>query len=225
MPRKPEKSKEVRRMELNRSNRIKRKQRRKQGLCTTCGKPVDRDGVLCSECYKKASEDQKKRREVLLSLNLCPICGVNQIFPPEKSCPECKAKKAISRSERIDYYREWERKKVAERRAKGLCPYCGKRPPDEGYKMCAECREKARKKYAKKEKPYMRSEWVAERRCAICGKDELVPNKRVCWGCYATRLEAVKKSNANTDPAKRKEWGKMNARIRGKYNRNYDKFT
>lgn len=218
-------SNEMKRMRQNYRRRVLRKERREKGLCTRCGKPLDRDGAMCSKCLEKNHELQEKRREWLLASGICPICGINNIFPHEKSCPECKAKKAIAKAENMDYYVEWNRKKIAERRANGLCPICGKRPPDEGYKSCAECREKARKRRIRKEKPYKRNEWMAEGKCAICGKDELVPNKRVCWNCYATRLKATEKGRANTSPDAKKTWIKTNARIRGKYNRNYDKFT
>ena len=222
-PQKRKRLSEKQRARINQKKKALRAKRRKEGLCTKCGKPLDRDGALCTECLESGRQYQNERRNKLISLGLCPICGINIIFEHEKSCPECKAKKAIAQSKNQEYYREWGRNKVAERRANGLCPQCGKRPVDEGYKSCSECREKARKKYARKEKPYKRNEWSAEGRCAVCGKDELVPYKRVCWSCYGKRLESVKKCNENREQ-KEKSWHKTNVIIRGKYNTNYNKF-
>ena len=37
--------------------------RQEQGLCPTCGKPLDRDGYYCTECNIKHNQYQKETKD------------------------------------------------------------------------------------------------------------------------------------------------------------------
>lgn len=204
--------------------KAKRIKRQEAGLCTKCGKPLDREGTQCQECHDRMSEHYHARRDKLLELGICPICGMNDIFGDEKSCPMCKAKRALWKADHREENAEYKRNLYASRIEKGLCPMCGKNPVNEGYKSCSACREHRRQEYAKKEKPYVRNEWSAERKCVLCGSDDLAPNKRICKLCYSKRLAAVKKTHEKTPDRRGHIWNKTNPQIRGKYRTTYDKF-
>ena len=209
--------------ESRKKAQIKRMNRKKNGLCTNCGKPIDREGSICNKCLEEMSDYAKKRRELLISIGICPICGQNEIFKNERSCPECKAKLSIYNKKRIDHKREYARQIVAKRREQGLCARCGQRKPEEGYKMCSVCREKARKRNRLKGSHDKRAEWKSELKCVICGKDERVEGKLVCEDCYRVRLAAIKKCNENRKDGYNQTWKDTNMKMRARYRINKTK--
>ena len=130
------------------------KKRKENGLCIRCGKPLDRKGIYCSDCLKARRKYLNETREFYRKNHLCYICGKNQVFGNEKSCPECRAKEQTRRDnyteeEKDKRYRKYYSKKkeknkqlIKERIEKGLCTKCGKRKADAGYKTCSICRRK-----------------------------------------------------------------------------------
>lgn len=199
----------------------KREKRRKNNLCTYCGKPVDRDGILCSSCLSYAEEYNQSRKELLKSLGLCVRCGKNEIFEHENYCPECKARMAEADSRRDRTARnEYERIRRERLKAEGICPDCGKNKPEEGYVTCRECLDQRRKRKLRKGKPNARAEWDAELRCVQCGKDERVPGKKVCEDCYRIRIDAIKKMNEKRSDDFNKVWKDSNMKMRGRFRSN-----
>ena len=194
-------------------------ERRKEKLCTYCGKPVDRDGVMCTACHDYMKRYQKERKETLLSLGLCPICGKHEIFPNEKSCLECRAKIA-GRKRKADV-KEQSKRIYDERKEKGLCPRCGNEKPEEGHKWCKTCLKKKQRYRLRKGKKNIRAERDAELLCIGCGKPERVEGKKYCPDCYRMKLDAVRKMQEKRGDSYKKSWSESNMRMRGRFRR-YD---
>lgn len=198
--------------------RRKRAKRRREKLCTYCGKPVDRNGRLCSSCLAEAEDYNQKRRDLLKSLGLCIRCGKYEIFEHEKYCPECKAKMAEADSKRDkDTKNKNEKERRNRLKAKGICPDCGKNKPEPGYITCRDCLDKRKKRKLRKGKPNVRAEWDAELRCVQCGNPNRVPGKKVCEDCYRTRIDAIKKMNDKRSDDFNKVWKESNMRMRGRF--------
>ena len=194
-----------------------RRERIEKKLCTYCGKPVDRDGVMCTACHDYMKKYLKERRETLLSLGLCPICGKHEIFPHERSCLECRAKIAIRQKKRSQ--KERSKKVYDERKEKGLCPRCGKEKPEEGHAWCKTCLKKKQRYRNWKGKPNIRAERDAEMLCIGCGKPERVEGKKYCPDCYRLKLYAVKKMQEKRDENYNKSWKESNMKMRGRFRR------
>ena len=62
------------------------------GLCASCGKPLDREGVICESCRLKRKEKNAARRARFLEAGLCPRCGKRPMFDGQL-CGLCRAKK------------------------------------------------------------------------------------------------------------------------------------
>lgn len=194
---------------------------KQKGICVICHKPLDRDGAVCESCLQKNREEQRKRRQLLISVGICPVCGKNDIFKGEVSCPECKAKAYIFNRKNAEKNKQRMRDLTNERKAKGLCIRCGKNPSDENHVTCAECREKMRKANKKKRLASMKSgrnnvkaEWKSQQKCSQCGADELVPGKSVCPRCYAIRLKAIKDCNRTRRKDFNETWKQTNMKVR-----------
>lgn len=199
----------------NESQRAKaiRKERKEKGLCTKCGQPLDREGTRCTKCYEDMKKRQTERREYLLSLGLCPVCGLHEIYGTERSCLECRAKRANQASLSGRKSNERQKRMTDKRRSQGLCPRCGKNKPEEGYVHCKECLAKMKRKRLLKGKRYIREEWKSEGRCAGCGAEELVPGHKVCKRCYAIKIEAMSKCRAKTKEGYNGKWKATNGRL------------
>lgn len=167
--------------------------RAEHGLCTNCGKPVDREGKLCTACLEKKKEESKQRREFYKSKGICPECGKYEIFPHESMCPECNAKRITREEKRSDYSKEYQKKLRDKRKAEGKCVECGKNPPEEegGY-LCSFCKEKRRKAAKRKPKKYIVANRVSDRLCARCDRPAL-PGLKLCEEHYRIQLESVAK--------------------------------
>lgn len=214
---------EMERNAVNRRRRSVYQRRKSNGLCVRCGSPLDREGSYCAKCLEQAKADRKAQTSLLISLGICPICKKNAIMGVERSCPECRARlgeKAMTEENR-QKAKERKRKRYDRLQEQGLCVMCGVEKADEGYKSCSKCREKRKRRTDRKEKPYTRNEWMSQCKCAICGKDELVPNKKVCYNCYAVRLKAIAKCHEKTGMGFNNKVYKNFKKINGKYVRIY----
>lgn len=190
--------------------------RKENGICTYCGKPVDRDGVLCSKCLAKHSEYNSDRAEMYLSENICPVCGKHDVLPGEKSCKECKAKKLNRQERRMEYLCKYQRERYARFEAEGLCSRCGKRPPEEGKKWCRQCLDRHNKK-AKSRRKDVRAQWATDLCCMRCGKPERVEGKKLCPDCYRIAVASMKKCAAKRDKDFNKTWKESNMKMRAHY--------
>lgn len=162
-------------------DKIRYLDKRKQGLCPRCRKPLDRQGYYCSKCLQKLRDYNKETRRFLKTIGICPTCGKNKLFGDEKTCPECVAKaceyEVKTREKDIKAYNErhsrYYKKRTTRYRAEGMCGKCGKNKPAIGYKTCAICLDKIKKWRATKgvgQKTEERYERVANGYCWYCDK-------------------------------------------------------
>lgn len=63
-----------------------------RGLCSSCGKPLDREGAICEACRVRRKENNALRRARIKEAGLCPVCGKRPMFEG-KSCAICREKK------------------------------------------------------------------------------------------------------------------------------------
>lgn len=72
--------------------RAKRQTLLSQGLCSVCGEnPLDRDGIMCSECLKAENERKRDWARRRVKAGKCPYCK-NKAIPGKPYCAECKAR-------------------------------------------------------------------------------------------------------------------------------------
>lgn len=177
---------------------------REKGLCYDCKMPLDREGVTCTKCNEKRNSEQRKYYQMYIEMGVCPKCHKNNIFPGERSCPECKAKiaeKMLKRRERnrteyLEYQKTYSRKKREECVKEGKCTRCLSRKATPGYKTCLICR--------KNNTEYKRLTYVRKYEkgtCQFCGKP-LEKNYKVCKEHYEKMLQMSKSEKAK---AARKE--------------------
>ena len=128
------------------------RKRRENGLCPRCGKPMDRNGYLCSKCLEKDREYRRENRKFCRENKICPVCQKEKLFGDEKQCASCRAynydyhrKNPVSKEKRRIYnatFRERQNKLYQKRVANGICTRCGKFKAALGKKKCALCLEK-----------------------------------------------------------------------------------
>jgi len=172
------------------------KKRKELRLCVWCKAPLEdgAKGTLCKDCAKKNKERSRENRDFYIKQGICPICKKERIYPPEKSCYNCRERanqKEMTEEER-EHRRELARLRAANRIENGLCPECGKRPPEDGYKRCAICRGKQRLRrktweWSKKEA------WKWNGVCVSCGSDDMQEGTNVCKRCYAIDCKNLEK--------------------------------
>lgn len=179
---------------LIKNDRAKKYQDRVENrLCVWCSTPLPKDhnGALCDECAKKNRERSKETREWCLSHNICPVCRKNKIYPPERSCPNCKnkANQAARDKADSDMRRERAKQRRAARRAAGLCS-CG-RELEPGYRMCERCRRKQRNR--RKTGEWTKREERSWQGICKCGSDDMQEGTKLCKRCYAIACENLAK--------------------------------
>lgn len=75
-------------------------ERKASNLCVLCGKPLDREGVVCTACNSKRTAYGRELYKKLQAVGICPRCGKNLLYGDEKSCVECRAKSAEAASKK-----------------------------------------------------------------------------------------------------------------------------
>lgn len=179
--------------------------KRKQGLCPRCVKPLDREGYYCSVCLEKVNRYGAENRKFYRSMGICPTCGKNKLFGAEKTCLECVAKAceyaAKKRKQDVEAYnkryRENQKKRKERYKEAGLCSKCGKRKPKNGGKMCAICLEKIkqwRKSKGVGRKTEDRYERVAKGLCWYCDNPAEIGYK-VCAEHHKSTTDWARKAH------------------------------
>lgn len=165
------------------------------GLCVSCHKPSDTGKQYCSACAEKNRKQNAEQREFYIANGICPVCRTNNLVGEEKTCAECRAKRAERDKNRNKS--EWSIQKAEQRRRRisnGLCIVCGKPLNEEKHSTCASCREKRRDKYNilyGKD----RSNRSVRGQCYICGSRDLVDGQKLCILCYKRTVKNTKKMN------------------------------
>lgn len=167
--------------------------RKDNGLCPRCGKPLDRKGYYYSECLEKVREYHRQNREFYRENHICSECGKIIVPNGERICPECRAKKQKIRKplteDQKTRYREHFRKQqkslYKERSAAGICTRCGKRKSMPGKKKCGICLSKDaeihRRKYM--DRPNIKEYRKKNHLCYFCGNPIDIPHKNICSAC------------------------------------------
>ena len=170
-------------------------------ICVKCSNPVDRDGVLCSECLEKQNTEKRADYKFYIGIGICPRCRRNRILGQERSCPECRAYEAnymskVRSKNREEYnkkMREYRRELTVKRKAQGMCTRCGKREAETGYSTCSICRIKSttykRNKYGHPNRSEERLELGI---CYFCD-NPVKPGLKVCEYHHNQNIEASKK--------------------------------
>lgn len=163
--------------------------RKDNGLCPRCGKPLDREGHYCSECLEKVREYRRQNRKFYRENHICSECGKNIVPNGESTCPECRAKRANLRKPHIDeqkkMFREKQNSLYMYRVEQGICTRCGKRKAISGKKKCGICLAKDaeihRKKYA--DRPNIREYRKENNLCYFCGDPIDLHMSNTCSKC------------------------------------------
>lgn len=163
--------------------------RKKAGLCVSCGKPLDREGVRCIACNNKMNEDNREYRKLCRSIGICPRCRKNKLYGDEKVCLECgayeytiyqKKKERVGQKTLTDAHVKWEKEAIQKWDKQGLCHRCGKRKADIGHVTCSKCRNRdnTTKQIRVGKKP-SRSERYLQGLCYFCD-EPIEPGYKVC---------------------------------------------
>jgi predicted amidophosphoribosyltransferase len=111
------------------------------GLCVSCGKMPEAEGLLCDACRERArlnsQRADKNRYARLRAAGLCTGCK-RPVEDGKARCPECARKNTDSVMRRR-----------RERLAQGLCATCGE-PTRQGMTTCFKCAlKRSARRYAK----------------------------------------------------------------------------
>ncbi len=168
--------------------------RKDNGLCPRCGKPLDREGHYCSECLEKNRIYRQKNRDFFRENHICTVCGKETVPSGEKICPECLAKrmsrkKPLTEEQKERYgsrFKAQQRMLYHERSENGICTRCGKRKAALGKRKCAICLEKNAEQHRKK---YLNKTNEREIRklnglCYFCGNKIDLESGNICSKCY-----------------------------------------
>lgn len=142
-------------------------ERKKNGLCTKCGKLAEQNKTLCPAHLQIANKNQKAVYARRQNSRLCFKCG-SKLTNNRKTCNDCLNKNV--EMDRAEVYIP-----VKKRRSLGLCYLCGK--PSHKYN-CNECEEK----YGIIT-PQKRKELALLGLCGQCGKRPFYKNQKTCEKC------------------------------------------
>ena len=65
-------------------SRQRYEERKANNLCTRYGKPLDRQGTLCTACKDKYTAYSRDIYKKLQAVGICPRCGKNLLYGDEK---------------------------------------------------------------------------------------------------------------------------------------------
>ena len=193
--------------------------RKDNGLCPRCGKPLDREGHYCSECLEKVRAYRSENKEFYRENHLCTECGKNKVPDGERTCPECRAKKNESRktlneTQKIrcnENFRKQQNFLYKERSDAGICTRCGKRKAMPGKKKCGICLSKDAEMHRKKhlDKPNAKEYRKENHLCYFCGSPiDLPAGNNICSACRK-RFEEIAAQRKHDN----KNWRKDNRTI------------
>lgn len=157
--------------------------------CQKCNKEIDREGYYCSDCLKKKNQYNRDTWIFCIEIGICPVCRKERIFGEEKTCPECRAKRANRKKpiteEQKERIRLQRRLCYYQRSEQGICTRCGKRKAMEGKKKCGICLQRDRELPVRRKdlKKDIRQQRVEQGLCYRCGKNPPTKNMKMCQGC------------------------------------------
>lgn len=190
-------------------SRQRYEERKASNLCVLCGKPLDREGVVCTACNSKRTAYGRELYKKLQAVGVCPRCGKNLLYGDEKSCVECRAKSAETmskiRATDVEKYNErqkaWRKARYEKDKKNGICTRCRKRKADLGHTTCTFCRETMRRARVKMPERTGRYE---QGLCFFCD-NPVKPGYKVCEMHYQKNVKNVTCEKANLARQKIKE--------------------
>lgn len=190
-------------------SRQRYEERKVSNLCVRCGKPLDRQGVLCMACKNSQTAYGRKIYKKLQAVGVCPRCSKNLLYGDEKSCIECRAKSAEAASKKraadVKKYNErqkvWRKARYEKDKANGICTRCRKRNADPGHTTCTFCRETMRRAHVKMPK---RTDRYERGLCFFCD-NPVKPGYKVCEIHYQKNVKSATCEKANIARQKMKE--------------------
>lgn len=149
---------------------------------------------------------------------ICPQCGVREHAPGRVRCEICLAQNAESkqrqrdtenserREARLSSMNTYQKKIRRERKASGKCIWCGK--PLSAYStcFCPDCRIKNQKRNELRKNGIPRSERHTYGICYRCGKNPILPGKKLCKACYEQCINALESANKSEKTADRRNY-------------------
>ena len=184
----------------------KKKEKIKNGICLSCGKPNDRvDSTFCSKCTEKREARRERLRIERIAQQKCVRCG-NDTDGIHRLCEECSAKNRQSAKEVREYYK-----------SQGICVSCRMRKAVKGKTKCMvcaqDCNESRRKYYTahkteilnKVDNAKVRSRYAELKAQGICVRCH---TKKARAG-YTTCVECANKDNRRRRAAYRKARGDL----------------
>lgn len=140
----------------------------------------------------------KSRYYALKQMGKCVICGKNPADEGYATCLVCRIDrrniKENRSTESVYHHKQWLKRLRDLRHAFGVCIVCGKRDADFGSHTCSVCNAAARIRSEQKriEKGITpRAIFWDGHHCAICGKEMIVKDLKVCEECYPKYKELM----------------------------------
>lgn len=65
-------------------SRQRYEERKASNLCVRCGKPLDREGAVCTACKNSQTAYGRELYKKLQAVGVCPRCGKNLLYGDEK---------------------------------------------------------------------------------------------------------------------------------------------
>lgn len=128
---------------------------------------------------------------------ICVYCGQENAAPNRVSCINCLEKQREAqrrlreketpekREKRLEYSREYNRKKREERKNTGKCIHCDKKVIKPGTSFCLEHYIKNKKNNDKRKQPIERNERKSYGKCYVCNEPIGAKCNSMCDKCYA----------------------------------------
>ena len=149
---------------------------------------------------------------------ICPQCGVREHAPGRVRCEICLAKNAESkrrqyeqetqeqRASRLSSVNTYCKKMRSNRKNSEKCIWCGN--PLSAYStcFCPDCRIKNQKNNERRKSDIPRSERPLYGICYKCGKNPVIPGRKLCETCYEQSLSALSVANKSEKKAERRNY-------------------
>lgn len=180
---------------------------KEKGVCSVCGKKLDRKGVYCIACRKKDNERKREDREYYRQNHICTVCGKERVYGEDKICFECRTKnveriEGRTEDQKVKYRNrcvDANRKRRERLRKSGFCTECGKRKVEEGKKKCRLCLDKdaERQRLKRIDVQKIREYRKTNHLCYFCGGPVETENKQVCSKCSEKMQKYSNKAKRN----------------------------
>ena len=149
---------------------------------------------------------------------ICPQCGVREHAPGRVRCEICLAQNAESkrrqyeqetqeqRASRLSSVNTYRKKMRSNRKNSGKCIWCGK--PLSAYStcFCPDCRIKNQKNNERNKSDIPRSERTLYGICYRCGKNPVIPGRKLCETCYEQSINALKSAEKSEKTSERRNY-------------------